>query len=82
MDYLREAYKFTELIQEWSHMRKHTDQSLFEHRHLSMEPNSVVISLEDLSDSGNFATAIEFLFDVGHKLDLLHCQSHLYITLM
>jgi len=55
-----------------------TDQSLFEHIsqvHLSMKPSSIINSLKDLSDPENFATAIEFLFDVGHKFCLLHVQN-------
>jgi len=40
---------------------------------------SIINSLTDLSDLENFATTIEFLFDVGHKfLSLTH--SKLYLT--
>jgi len=56
-----------------------TDQSFFEHIsqvHLSMKPSCIINSLEDLSDPENFATAIEFLFDVGHKFCCLHVQSY------
>ena len=40
-----------------------------------MEPNSIIHSLKDLSDLEEFATTIEFLFDVGC---LLHGQNHAY----
>jgi len=55
-----------------------TDQSFFEHIsqvHLSMKPSCIINSLEDLSDPESFATAIEFLFDVGHKFCLLRLFS-------
>ena len=55
-----------------------TDQSLFKYssqEHLSMEPNSIINSLKDLSDLEDFATTIEVLFDVGC---LLHGQNHAY----
>ena len=56
----------------------HADQSLFKHssqEHLSMEPNSIINSLKDLSDLEEFATTIEILFDVGC---LLHGQNYTY----
>ena len=56
-----------------------TDQSLFEHIS-QVKPSSIINSLKDLSDQENFATAIEFLFDVGHKFCLLHVQSQPYLT--
>jgi len=40
-----------------------------------MEPNSIINSLKDLSDLEDFATTIEFLFDVGC---LLHGQNYTY----
>ena len=52
-----------------------TDQSLFEHIS-QVKPSSIINSLKDLSDQENFATAIEFLFDVGHKFCLLHVPSY------
>ena len=50
-----------------------TEQSRFEHislDHLSLEPDTVISSLQELSDPELFDNAVDSLFDFGYKL---HC---------